>query len=255
MNANGPITDPDLRALLQAHREDVFAALRCHAIGTIVSFDPAIPSASVRINAQALVYNQPQPLNAGLQTTPQIVDYPVLTDVPVFVPSGGGGRMTFPVAAGDTCLLLFNDRDIDNWFQSGAAMPPNSPRMHSLSDGLAIVGFHGRANPIPDYSVTDLEIILAGGRVAIRSDGSVELSSVLGGTVELTAAGDVNLTSANGSAMTLDAKVLVANASTDLRAVMDLLVTALTTLNGKTGPSAAVQIAAFQTAMQSILRS
>lgn len=255
LNGNGSIPDPDLRALLQANRDEIFASLRCHAIGVIVSFDPDAITASVRIAAQALVFNQPQSIDGKLQTTPKIIDYPVLTDVPVFVPSGGAGRMTFPVAAGDTCLLLFNDRDLDNWFQSGAAMPPNSPRMHSLSDGLAIVGFRSRANPVPSYSATDIEIILAGGRVAIRADGSVELSSVLGGTAELTAAGDVILTSASGGTMTLDAKVLIANDSGSLRAAMDLVILALTALNAKTGPSAAVQIAAANTALQDLLRT
>lgn len=255
MNPNGPIPDPDLAALLQAQAENVFASLRCHALGTVVSFDEASQTATVRINAQAVVYNQRQSLNAPLQATPQIVDYPPLTDVPVFVLSGGGFAVTLPVAAGDTCLVCFNDRDFDAWFQSGASTPPNSGRMHSLSDGLALVGFRSRANPIAGLSSTEAALRNAAGdaKVAIDGDGNVAIRATDGGKANFTA--DVALESDGGGKLTLDDKVCLANASGDLRAAMDLVITALTALNAKTGPSAALPIAAAQTALQDLLRS
>lgn len=254
LNPQGPLPTPDLAALLQLHAQDVFSSLRCHAVGVIVSFDAAAQTASVRIAAQAVVYNRPQGLNAPLQSTPAVVEYPLLTDVPVFVPSGGGGRLTLPVAPGDTCLLLFNDRDMDAWFQSGASVPPNSGRMHSISDALAIVGFRSRANPVQDYSADDVELILAGGKVAIRADGSVLLTSVGGAAATLAADGTLLAESADGTTVALDDKVLIANASGSLRAAMDLVITALTALNAKTGPSAAAQITAAQTALEDLLK-
>ena len=61
--------------------------------------------------------------------------YPILTDVPVFMP------VSFEIHPGDACLVIFSDVDIDNWFETGEASAPNSPRRHSLSDGFAFVGF------------------------------------------------------------------------------------------------------------------
>jgi hypothetical protein len=68
------------------------------------------------------------------------VEFPLFTDVPVVTPSGGGAFLSFPISQGDWCLLLFNDRDMDSWWYSGEVKFPNSPRYHSLSDGIAIVG-------------------------------------------------------------------------------------------------------------------
>ena len=65
---------------------------------------------------------------------------PLLRDVPVFMP------VSFEVHEGDACLMIFADRDIDAWFETGEAEVPPSGRMHSLSDGFAFVGFRTRGN-------------------------------------------------------------------------------------------------------------
>jgi hypothetical protein len=255
LNPQGPIPNPDLSALLMAHKQEIFSSLRCHAVGSIVSFNAETQTASVQIAMKAVVFNQPQGIASPLQNTPTLVDYPVLTDVPVFVSAGGPAVITMPVAAGDSCLLKFNDRDLDAWFQSGAAVAPNSARMHSLSDALAIVGFRSRANPVPDYSPDDLEIRLANGLVAIRADGSAEIVSDSGASLVLKADGNLSLTNDAGTLLDLEDKVRLANGSGSLRAAMDLVITALTALNGKTGPSAAAQILAAQTALQALLET
>ena len=59
-----------------------------------------------------------------------------------------------PITAGDTCLVLFNDRDIDNWFQSGQVGPVATSRLHSMSDGIALVGIRSLANSIEGYDMT-----------------------------------------------------------------------------------------------------
>ena len=61
--------------------------------------------------------------------------FPVLPDVPVFMP------VPFEVRPGDACLVVFADVDIDRWLASGEPEEPGSARKHSLSDGLAFVGF------------------------------------------------------------------------------------------------------------------
>ena len=60
--------------------------------------------------------------------------------MPVVFPGGGGFALTFPVAAGDECLVVFASRCIDAWWQSGGVGEPMEPRMHDLSDGFALIG-------------------------------------------------------------------------------------------------------------------
>ena len=53
--------------------------------------------------------------------------------------------------------MVFADRDIDAWFETGEAGVPPSGRMHSLSDGFAFVGF-GNSNI---FSIVFSQAILA----------------------------------------------------------------------------------------------
>ena len=63
-------------------------------------------------------------------------DLPILIDVPVWFP----GSYTYNVYEGDECLVVFADRSIDGWYQTGDVSNPISARRHNLSDGIAFVG-------------------------------------------------------------------------------------------------------------------
>lgn len=173
---------PVLLEVLNAFQQQIFANLNCHQIGRIATWDKDTQTATVQIGVLRLIGDQQVP-------------YPVLTHCPVLVLSGGTGRITFPITAGDPCLVLFNDRDLDNWFESGAAAVPNSFRTHSLSDGLVIVGFRSLANKLAGISGTDTE--LHQGTAVVGMD---------------------------------DTKVSVRNAATTLKVQLDLLFTNLDTL-------------------------
>lgn len=72
------------------------------------------------------------------------VTMPLLLDCPVHFVGGGGFSLTFPVTSGDECLVVFASRCIDAWWQSGGVQSQAELRMHDLSDGFAIVGFHSQ---------------------------------------------------------------------------------------------------------------
>ena len=108
----------------EALKQEIFHSLHCALPGNILSFDPDTQTASI----------QPAVKIGSLP-------YPVLTDVPVFMP------VSFEINSGDACLVIFSDVDIDNWLETGEASAPNSPRRHSLSDGFAFVGFKVPGNP------------------------------------------------------------------------------------------------------------
>lgn len=145
-NPQFPVPPPDLRALLDAFRQEIFSSLNCHQWGIIQGFSQAKQTATVQLAIQRLV-----PQDVGGQASYVAKTYPLLVDVPVMIPSGGVGYVSFPIAAGDTCLVLFNDRDYDQFFATSNIGPPNSLRLHDLSDGLAIVGFRTAGNPIEGY--------------------------------------------------------------------------------------------------------
>ena len=77
-----------------------------------------------------------------------IQTFPLLLDVPIFVLQGGGAFIEFPVEVGDRCLVLFNDREIDNWWLTEQVVLTNTPRKHDLSDGFALIGINSKVNPL-----------------------------------------------------------------------------------------------------------
>lgn len=72
---------------------------------------------------------------------------PVITNVPVVWPGAGGFRLTFPIAKGDTVLLVFADRSLDVWLAKGGEVDPADPRHHALSDAIAIPGLRDFKTP------------------------------------------------------------------------------------------------------------
>lgn len=204
---NGLIQRPDLRATLYQLRLEIMANTNCHLLGTIQSFDTATQSATVSINARKTFGST-------------LLDYPPLVQVPVLVLSGGTACLTMPIAKGDTCLVCFNDRDFDSWWESGSIVPPNSDRLHSLADGLALVGFRSNANPLAGYNATKAQL------------------------------------KNNGGIVSVDAKLKLANASQSLKDIFDQLITALkgfVDTNGDTpSPATLAAFTAVQTAADAL---
>lgn len=131
---------------LDAHKQSIFANLRVAMPGIIQSFDPV----AVTCTVQPAIYGQKIGENGGLITE----EMPILPDVPVVLPRGGGCTMTFPVKPGDECLLIFSDRCIDFWWQSGGVQEPVDPRQHDLSDAFAIIGPQSQASKISGISTS-----------------------------------------------------------------------------------------------------
>ena len=125
---------------------------------------------------------------------------PILPDVPVVFPGGGGFALTFPVAAGDECLVVFASRCIDAWWQSGGVGEPMEPRMHDLSDGFALVGVRSQPHRLSPAVHT--------GNTQLRADdGSAYVEITPGGAV--TAVGPSSVTVRSGGSITLDAPRIV----------------------------------------------
>jgi hypothetical protein len=138
----------------------------CALPGKIETYDPKLATASVNVMMRRVT-------NPAEMT---IADYPKLVDVPVFQLTGGTGGVNVPVGAGDFCLVVFADRNIDNWFATGSAQPPNDSRTHSLSDGFALVGFRPLTDLVsrPDYLAASLykdgtQVSVKGDKFAVRN--------------------------------------------------------------------------------------
>lgn len=145
-----PVGEPQLLDLLQLWRKDLLLSLNCHAIGSVQEFFPDDQTATVTLSyKQSYLARNPD----GTYST-KLSDYPALVKAPVIIYGGGGsGALTFPIAAGDECLVFFNDRDIDDWWSGKTAGPPPTNRLHSFADALIIVGPRSQLSKISGYDM------------------------------------------------------------------------------------------------------
>lgn len=139
--------------------------------GIIQSVNRTKMTCEVQPSIQAVLSDQ----NGDLTS----VNLPLLINVPIVFPSGGGFLITIPLAAGDEVLVVFSSRCIDAWWQNGGfeniAM---EARMHDLSDGFAIPGPRSIPKiPAGSISATDLQIRNDAGTsyVSITADGKIKL--------------------------------------------------------------------------------
>lgn len=219
-----PPIPPDLRTLLGNLKTEIAYELNCHQVGTIESYNSTSQTASVRVSMLKTI------------GTTQVA-YPLLTDCPVVVPMGGQGYMTFPIAAGDPCLILFNDRDLDRWFTTGNVVAPNSARAHSLSDAIVFVGIRSKANPPPTSDAAAVTFYY--------------------GTNYIKIGANPKLFRAGGTYIELTDKIAFQNASTSLKAALDQLCDTLTAWvnTGGSTPNAGTlaAIAATKSTINSLL--
>ena len=149
-----------LESVAGAVSDESAKRMRVALPGRIVSFDDKTQTAHV----------QPQIKQVLVDGTVQ--DLPVLQDVPVQFPRGGGFVLTFPVAEDDECLLVFADRCIDGWWQSGEASEPMDYRLHDLSDAMAVVGISSIPHAVQAFDTDAAALRLLDGSASLKLDKS-----------------------------------------------------------------------------------
>lgn len=99
---------------------------------------------------------------------------PLLVDCPVQFPSGGNCTLTFPVAPGDECLVVFANRCIDAWWQSGGIQEQAEVRMHDLSDGFVLLGFRSKPRALANVSTTATQLRSENGATYIEMNPALQ---------------------------------------------------------------------------------
>lgn len=169
--------DP-LQAILMmqdAHQARIWTAMP----GIIESFD----ADAITCVVQPAIMGITQSVSAdGTTVTANQVALPVLVDVPVVFPRGGGYTLTFPVAAGDECLVVIACRCIDAWWQNGGVQPQLEVRLHHLADGFAIPGPFSQVTKIGNLSSDSVQLRSNDGTLYLDLNSSTGTATVLSPT-------------------------------------------------------------------------
>lgn len=151
------IVNPDQDDLLDELKNEIFAQMNCIQIGKIESVNLSEQTVEVQIQFKRRVFED------------EIKSYPLLVDVPFIVLQGGGAFLEFPIEKGDTCLVFFNDRNIDDWWDSGSLKEPLTTRKHDLSDGIAFVGLNSK-NSALSLDGSKVKLDATGFNLEIKTD-------------------------------------------------------------------------------------
>jgi len=94
------------------------------------------------------------------------VEYPVIPDVPVMFPGGGGYKLTWPLAEGDSVSLLFAQASIDSWANNAELLDRPNANTFDLSDAVAFPGLLPMR--APSDQVSD-GFVLSGDKIQLGS--------------------------------------------------------------------------------------
>ena len=113
------------------------------------------------------------------------LEFPIIHDVPVVFPLGMGGKagMTFPVVAGDGCLIIFSESQMDDFLNEG--YDSEDLRDHDMRDAICIPGLYAPQVSSSKASQSSVNIFIGRTMITI-TDGAVNISGAT-----LTVSGDV----------------------------------------------------------------
>lgn len=130
----------------QLLKTNIFSNLNCHNIGRILEFDPTTQLCTVE-------------LMQIKQFGDQAYTPAPITQVPLIMLGAGNAHITMPNPVGTTCLLLFLDRNMDNFMETGEQYMPDTARMHDFTDCVALTTFKTLVNPIQNYDEQAISLL------------------------------------------------------------------------------------------------
>ena len=130
-------TSPDITQTLYSVVEKTGKELNCMRVGIIQTFY------SDDLTADVLIANK-KTINLNSDGTQNVRNFALIRAKVCYCTP----YITYPLKEGDECILLFSDREIESWFINGNVNPEIYPRLHDLTDAVAIVGLRSLPNMI-----------------------------------------------------------------------------------------------------------
>lgn len=176
-------TEPDDAYLDNQLKRNVSSEIKCHRVGKIVAFNKEDLTCDVQllelINKVGGGYDK----------------YAIIPQLPLIIEGTDTSWLTWGNIVGCECLVHFNDRDIDNWFETGEEYLPNSTRLHNFSDGFVTLR---PRNKLKVFQYDDQAVVLK------NSDSMVRMTN---NTIQITN-NNLNMLIQNGT-VTITGNVIV----------------------------------------------
>lgn len=134
--------------------------------GHITAFDESTQRAQVQIGVVRRLVN-----GQTFEPTPVV-------EVPVYFP-GGDYCMETEINPGNEGVILFSQRCIDAWVQTGGVAEVPVMRFHDFSDAIFMPGIRSQPNVLSDFKNDGIRLRNKAGDkyVWLKGDGSVEINA------------------------------------------------------------------------------
>ena len=179
---DAPAPGAGLRGLLRRAMRERDLSLRVACPGTVVAYTPATQTATVTLG-----FLRVQSTNTPAGEV-EVLLPPELVRARVAVVQGATHSDHVPIAPGDTGLLLFADRALDQWYQQGGApVDPVDGRAHDQADAVFVPGLapdaRRSAPPTPALLAAQARVIdapqIALGAAAVPGVDNVAIAQLL----------------------------------------------------------------------------
>jgi hypothetical protein len=141
------VTQADvIRAAIESHAREFHVALP----GRIDRYDATKQRADVKLELQRYVSD-----GEGGHVPESL---PVLPNVPVAFPRGGGYFVSFPLAKGDPVLVVFCDAPIGAWLKKGDMAEPGLSESHGLGGAVCYPGIAPNDDKLDDASASTMKL-------------------------------------------------------------------------------------------------
>ncbi|MCK8669199.1 hypothetical protein M1M11_30425 [Pseudomonas azerbaijanoccidens] len=134
--------------------------------GHVLTFDPITQRAQIQIGILRVDVN-----DAAFALKP-------IVEVPVHFP-GGDFAIEYQIDPGCEGDILFSQRCIDGWIQSGGIAANPIGRFHNMQDAMFLPGFRSQPNVLPDFQNNGVRMRNKAGTqfVWLKNDNSISMDN------------------------------------------------------------------------------
>lgn len=142
-------------------------ALRVALPGRVISFNPEKQTAFIKPLIPEIRHND--------DDTYTTYELPTLYEVPVYFPGSFQDAMTWPLLEDSEGWLVFCDRSIDKWMQTGDIAEELDLRRHDISDAAFFPGVKSAENALAEFDNERLVVGRQNGPRIAWSDDKIEM--------------------------------------------------------------------------------
>lgn len=146
----------------------------------------SIPCVVESFNGDGTVNATPA-IKRVLNENDEEITLPTLSEIPIIYPSVGKYRITFPIEKGDEGMLVFSEREINQFVEKGEITRPLMYRKHSISDAVFIPALisQGKRNNVSSSEGLVLEEVSGGAKIELINGkinlyGTIVMESIPG---------------------------------------------------------------------------